>query len=95
MSELRLDTADLDQLFKDLLSVSIAFTEIERVSASVAGAVGQSDLEKRVSDFSTKWDDRRVKIIESVDALWKASHAISKTFDDLDRQMADAMRKKD
>lgn len=93
MSDLELTDHVLEQLKNDLLHVSIAFSGIERVSDDLAHAVGHDGLEGKVRDFSSKWDDRRKTIIESLDALWKAAGAIRNTFDEVDVKMGNALTK--
>lgn len=88
MSDLRIDLSLMDGLYKDLLQVSMAFTEIDTVSKNVANVVGHPALAERVGDFSGTWDDRRATIIESLDAVWKAALAIHKNFKELDQEMA-------
>lgn len=93
MADLKLDSR-LHDLFRDLLIVSNNFESADYSSKKVAGAVGHDGLEGKVRDFATKWDDRRPKIIASVDTLWKSAQAIEKTFGDLDRSMGDQMSQK-
>ena len=46
------------------------------------------ELEGKVREFSTKWDDRRKTIIESLDAMWNAASHVGKTFAKVDQLMA-------
>ena len=91
MSDLLLDLDALDQLYKDLLSVSIAFSTIDWASDTTADAVGHHGLAGKVGDFADKWDDRRESTIESLDALWKQAKSVVDAFTDADQQLADIL----
>lgn len=91
MTDLRLDVEELKQLYLDLLNVSTGFSSIDQVSKNIASAVGHDALEAKVRDFATKWDDRRQKIITSVDAVAESARSIATTFRDVDKGMADAL----
>lgn len=96
--ELRLNLTELNGLWVDLLHVSIAFGQIEYADNALQGAVGgdghihgQHLLADRVGDFNTGWDDRRVRIIESLDTIWHSLQAIESTFRKVDSGLAAAL----
>lgn len=92
---LRLDLAQLEALYKDLLNVSMSFSEIDTVDRHLSVAVGHEGLGNRVEHFGGGWDDRRKKIITSLDTIWNAVKAVETTFSDVDEKLADALKPKD
>lgn len=94
MSDLILDIDELKDLYLDLSNVRVSFGSIDEVSKSVADAVGHGGLEKKVRDFATKWDDRRDKIVSSLDALAESARSVATTFRDVDQGMGDALSQK-
>lgn len=94
MSDLYLDVKDMKQIYLDLLNASVQFGQIDSISKNVADAVGHDGLEGKVRDFATKWDDRRSKIIESIDAVGGSALAIGKAFGELDLLLGNALEGK-
>lgn len=95
MSEtLRLDLSELEGLYKDLLNVSSSFSDIESVGQNLRDAVGHDGLGERVGQFGSGWDDRRKKIITSLDTIWHAVKAVETTFTDVDGKLANALTPK-
>ena len=91
MSDLKLDTQELRDLFRDLLSTSIAFSDIENLGNTAAEAVGHGGLGGRIHEFSNGWDDRRREIVIAVDTLWAAAQAVAQNFEDLDQQLKSSL----
>lgn len=93
MADLQIDHR-LNDIHADLRAIGTTFKDADYNSRAVAGAVGHSGLEDKVRDFATQWDDRRPKIIASLDVLWKTAEAIDTTFGDIDTSMGANLRGK-
>jgi len=92
VADLRIDMAALDRLYKDLLSVSIRFSDIESTTRGVGDAVGHEGLAGRVQSFSSDWKIRREEMIQGLDAVWRSAKAIHSTFVEVDGLMAENVR---
>lgn len=88
---LKIDLSELNALFLDLMAVSDAFGSIGNFDRQLADAVGNDELKRRVMEFGEGWDDRRAKIVDSLDTIWKAVHSIELTFVSVDQKLAGAL----
>ncbi|MXG90897.1 hypothetical protein [Nocardioides flavescens] len=95
MPDLDLDLAALDQLFKDLLNVSMEFDAISQVDQGLQEAVGDDVLKARIHDWANGWDDRRVEIQLSLEALYKAVNSTHDTFVGADTKLTEKMNGQD
>lgn len=90
-ADLDLDLTLLHQLRDDLESVVKEFTDADDFSDDVAEATGHDDLSGHVRDFAHKWNDKRKKMTESVEALHQQIGAITDAFTKLDSELAKAL----
>lgn len=89
--QLRIEMGELEALWQNLLHVSIAFGDIEYANSSLEDAVGNDVLRSRVHDFQAGWDDRRKKIVASLDTVWRSLQAIENTFEQVDTKLASVL----
>ncbi|WP_156044183.1 hypothetical protein [Cellulomonas sp. HZM] len=76
----------------DLRAIAQEFVEADARTHALAEQVGHEELADAVRDFSRGWDDRRARIVEDVAALADACTGIGDGFEDLDGQLAAALR---
>ncbi|HEY8914130.1 hypothetical protein [Lacisediminihabitans sp.] len=91
MADLLLDLGLLQQLADDLAAISREFTNADKFSKDVADATGHDDLRHHVEDFADKWNDKREKMVEEVDALQSMVKAVSDGFTKVDDGFAKAL----
>ena len=91
MSDLNFDLQLLHQLRDDLDAVVTEFTNADEFSNDVATATGHDGLGGHVSDFASKWNDKRKTMLEAVTALQQKIGAITDGFTEVDDSLAKAM----
>ncbi|CAN5485806.1 hypothetical protein BH10ACT4_BH10ACT4_14580 [soil metagenome] len=91
MTDLLLDLGLLRQLSDDLAAISREFTNADKFSKDVADATGHDSLRKHVEDFADKWNDKREKMVEEIDALQSMVTAVSDGFTKVDDGFAKAL----
>jgi hypothetical protein len=91
VSDLNFDLQLLHQLRDDLDAVVNEFTNADEFSNDVATATGHDELGGHVSDFASKWNDKRKTMLESVKALQQKIGAITDGFTEVDDSLAKAL----
>jgi L-lactate utilization protein LutB len=91
MTDLLLDLGLLQQLADDLAVISREFTNADKFSKDVADATGHDALRQQVEDFADKWNDKREKMVEELDALQSMVKAVSDGFTTVDDRFAKAL----
>lgn len=91
MSDLDFDLSLLHQLRDDLDAVVNEFTNADEFSHDVATATGHDELGGHVSDFASKWNDKRKTMLEAVEALQQKIGAITDGFTEVDDSLAKAL----
>ncbi len=91
MSDLDFDLSLLHQLRDDLDAVVNEFTNADEFSHDVAAATGHDELGGHVSDFASKWNDKRKTMLEAVEALQQKIGAITDGFTEVDDSLAKAL----
>ncbi|MGN6327259.1 hypothetical protein [Pseudolysinimonas sp.] len=91
MADLTLDLQLLGQLRDDLDAIVKEFKDADDFSDDVANATGHDGLHDHVRDFAHKWNDKRKKMTENVEALQKQIAAITDGFTKVDDQLAKAL----
>lgn len=89
---LRLDTGALCAAGTSLRSVASEFDGANATSDQAADAVGHAVLASAVRRFAHGWDDRRAGTVESIIALADACTGIGGSFDQLEHELAAALR---
>lgn len=72
--------AVMTALWTDLVSVKSALQGADDDAAALADAVGHAGLAERVRSFSSRWDDLRYDLTESVGSLAEAALQIDDAF---------------
>lgn len=62
--------------------------------ALIAAAVGHGGLSARVNDFGSKWSITRSRMVSELEAIDQALVSMAQTYEDMDREMADKLRRK-
>ncbi|MFE6361835.1 hypothetical protein ACFVP3_17820 [Streptomyces sp. NPDC057806] len=86
--------ADLDaikEMGNGLSKVKKAFEGLENLSGKYGDDFGHRNLADRFEDFAGSWEINRQKLAEEVDALAKIAKTAAKVYDDIDRQLAQAI----
>jgi hypothetical protein len=91
MAQMTIDVDAIEALGTDLAAVANDFADANAKSDQVAAEVGHSGLSETVRGFAHSWDDRRAKMLETMNALSEASIALAEAWRDLDQQGADAL----
>lgn len=91
MADLTIDLQLLAQLKADLDAVVREFKDADDFSDSVAEATGHDGLHSHVEDFAHKWNDKRAKMTENVEALQQQVAAVSDGFSQTDTGLAKAL----
>ena len=91
MADLNFDLQLLHQLRDDLDAVVNEFTNADEFSQDVAEAVGHDELGGHVSDFASKWNTKREKMLEAVTSLQAKISAITDGFTQVDADLARAL----
>ncbi|WP_432457623.1 hypothetical protein [Cellulomonas iranensis] len=90
--KLSIDTTVLRDAGSSLRAVAQEFDQANARSSRAAEHVGHAGLAAAVEDFAHGWDGRRAKIVENIAALSDACTGIADGFEDLDTELAAALR---
>jgi hypothetical protein len=75
-----------------LTTVHTSFSDAEKLTDGWRDVVGHGGLADQLDDFSGNWDDTRDNMLEGIKAIAEAAGAIAATFEDLEDQLASAIR---
>lgn len=90
-ADLLLSTAILQLIEDDLNLIRSEFDGADDFASDVAEATGDDELEDKVRDFATSWNDKRSDMVEQVDNLVAQVGAISQAFMETDSELARAL----
>ncbi|MEU9735711.1 hypothetical protein [Streptomyces sp. NPDC048002] len=86
--------ADLDairEMGNGLGRVKKAFDGLEKLGGKYGDDFGHGDLADKFEDFAGSWEINRGKLAEEVEALAKIAKTAAKVYDDVDRELAEAI----
>lgn len=92
MTDLSIDTVVLIEAGHSLRGVASEFESAEDRSDHVADLVGNDDLADKVRDFAHKWSITREEMLGDIVELAEAASATGENFDQLDKDLAAAIR---
>lgn len=92
MADLSVDTAVLIESGHALRAVASEFEHADDNSEDAADAVGHPDLADRVREFADNWRIRRGEMVQKIATLGEAASTTGETFEQLDRDLAAALR---
>lgn len=88
---LRVDADALVQLGYDLRQVAQEFDQAQTNADDIATCAGHTGLEGKIRHFANGWDDRRVRMIDSIAGLAEAAHGCGDAFSKADTELAAAL----
>ena len=94
MVNLSLDTTELRNRSKSLRATASLLDGVRVEAGVIAAFVGHEKLAAKVNEFGNNWDITRGRFCEHLEALAKTFDAIAETFEDLDRDLENALRRK-
>ncbi|MBC7763825.1 MAG: hypothetical protein H7201_18960 [Candidatus Saccharibacteria bacterium] len=92
MADLLLNLTELERLKHDLNAVVSDFKDADDFSDDVADATGSDALHDPVRDFAHKWNDKRKKMTESIEALQAQIAGIADGFTSVDTGFAKGLQ---
>lgn len=87
----RLDLDVIESMGKGLSSIKKAFDGIGKLD-DYSDDFGSDHLADKFKDFADNWEMSREKLTGEVDALAQIAKAAAKAYDDVDHQLAEAIR---
>ncbi|MFF1698282.1 hypothetical protein ACFVXC_32455 [Streptomyces sp. NPDC058257] len=72
--------------------VKKAFEGLNKLSGKYGDDFGDGDLADKFEDFAKNWEIKRKELTQEVDALAKIAKAAGKAYEDIDHQLAQAIR---
>ncbi|MFF9817113.1 hypothetical protein [Streptomyces sp. NPDC014006] len=81
----------IESMGKGLSSIKKAFDGIDKLGG-YSHDFGSDHLADRFSDFADNWEISREKLTGEVDALAQIAKAAAKAYNDVDHQLAEAIR---
>ncbi|MFJ6729853.1 hypothetical protein ACIQPQ_33635 [Streptomyces sp. NPDC091281] len=87
----RLDLDAIKSMANGLGSIKKAFDDIGKLERYAAD-LGDGDLADKLSDFADNWEISREKLTGEVDALAKLARAAAQAYEEIDHQLAEAIR---
>ena len=91
MPDLQVDISELRNRSKSLRATAALLNDVKIDALDIASVVGHERLAGKVNEFGNNWDTTRGDHLE---ALAKTFDAIAETFEDLDRDLENALRRK-
>jgi uncharacterized protein YukE len=88
----RLDLDVIKGMGTGLNNVKKAFEGLDKLSDKYEGDFGNGDLADKFGDFASNWEISREKLMEEVDTLGKIAKAAAEAYEDIDHQLAEAIR---
>ncbi|MFG2540891.1 hypothetical protein ACGFOM_00550 [Streptomyces sp. NPDC048594] len=90
-------TVDYDFLAdceRKLGQLKTTFEDIENRRDDMKEHWGAGAIASAMEDFVDNWDDYRTRLVESIESVGKLVAGSKKAFEDLDKQLAEANKKK-
>jgi len=94
MPDLQVDISELRSRSKSLRATAALLDDAKIDALDIASVVGHDKLAGKVREFGNNWDTTRGRFREHLEALAKTFDAIAETFEDLDRDLETALRRK-
>ncbi|MGC0384327.1 uncharacterized protein YukE [Streptomyces sp. SAI-195] len=91
-SDQRLDLEVIKEMGKGLGNIKKAFDGLEDLGGKYEDDFGNGDLADTFEDFAGNWELSRKRLTEEVDALAQIAKAAGKAYEDIDHQLAQALR---
>lgn len=88
----RLDLDAIREMGTGLSGVKKAFDGLGKLSEKYKDDFGSSDLADKFGDFAENWKISREKLAGEIDALAQIAKAAAKAYEDIDHQLAEAIR---
>ncbi|MFF3615997.1 hypothetical protein [Streptomyces sp. NPDC002580] len=88
----RLDLDVIKEMGTGLSNVKKAFEGLKDLSGKYEDDFGNGDLADKFGDFASNWELSREKLIGEIDALAQIAKAAAKAYEDIDHQLAEAIR---
>ncbi|MFJ8085073.1 hypothetical protein ACIQ6Y_31200 [Streptomyces sp. NPDC096205] len=87
--------ADLDlikEMGNGLGRIKRAFDDLGKLNGAYGDDLGHEELSSKLDDFAGNWEISRKKLTEDVEALAKLAKDAAKVYEDIDHQLAEAIR---
>lgn len=86
------DLTVIQSMADGLAKVHTAFKEIAKLNEQYDQDIGHDNLADAIGDFADNWDKSREKLMGDVDRLAQIAKAAAEAYDEIDKQLADALR---
>ena len=93
-SNLKVSTCDLLTAGRGLRRVHAELSRADAHADDAAQDVGHPELAEALRDFSRNWDDRRAKMVASVEALAEQATTVGRTFEEIETSLVAALQGK-
>ncbi|MFD4522693.1 hypothetical protein ACFWP7_01880 [Streptomyces sp. NPDC058470] len=88
----RLDLDVIKGMGTGLSNVKKAFDGLEKLGDKYEDDFGNGDLSDKFGDFVSNWEISREKLTGEVDTLAQIAKAAAEAYEDIDHQLAEAVR---
>lgn len=88
----RLDLDVIKGMGRGLSSIKKAFDGLEDLGGKYGDDFGNEDLADKFEDFAGNWKLSRKRLTDEVDALAQIAKAAAEAYEDIDHQLAEAIR---
>lgn len=88
----RLDLDVIKEMGTGLSNVKKAFEGLKKLGDSYEDDFGNGALSDKFTDFAENWEISREKLTGEIDALAQIAKAAAKAYEDIDHQLAEAIR---
>ncbi|MGW2782855.1 hypothetical protein ACWC3X_16670 [Streptomyces populi] len=88
----RLDLDVIKEMGTGLGNIKKAFDGLGKLSGKYGDDFGNSDLADKFGDFAKNWELSRERLTGEIDALAQIAKAAAKAYEDIDHQLAEAIR---
>jgi hypothetical protein len=88
----KLDLDVIKGMGTGLGNVKKAFDGLDKLSKKYDDDFGNGDLADKFGDFASNWEISREKLTGEIDALAQIAKAAAKAYEEIDHQLAEAIR---
>lgn len=88
----RLDLDVIKGMGRGLGSIKKAFDGLEDLGGKYEDDFGDGDLADKFGDFADNWKLSRKRLTDEIDALSQIAKAAAEAYEDIDHQLAEAIR---
>jgi hypothetical protein len=92
MSDLKIDTWKLRECGASLQFVAQEFSSAEAIAENYAETIGHPGLADKVNDFADNWSVTREEMLGSIQKLAEAATQAGEIFEEIDIELAAALR---